>query len=695
MTSTEAVIELEVCSSLMDKGISRIAKEGPTLCLELNKKSLRATIYKNDVTRTINNLSKLVKDEDTKEEIKSYISDNWSKLFPEDAPSEEGDYEDGEAKSQVESIIELAAINCKFFMDQFGAEYALLNVKDHYESMPINSHSFKMHLVMSYREHVSSKPPSSDSINSAILSLQSEAHCNGETIPLHIRVAWSEDKKSIYYDLTDESWRCMKISKDKVDILLGLDVNFPLFKRYSQTPQPVPQPGFNPEVFDKFMSLTNVKNKDDILLTKVLIVSMIIPDIQRIVPSVNGGQGAAKTALEMTIKWLVDPDRPKNLLSVPQDKIEFQQQLSHRHIAFYDNLKTKKYTPWLAEEVCKASTGGGTTKRELFSNEGDIIFDYKMTVGFNGINMILNEPDVLRRSIILELETIEDEDKIEPEELDRMLEEIKPDVLGYIFDTVSKAMSIKDSIKLKSKPGLSDFAVWGEAISRAMGYQEMEFIDAYRRNITKQHEEVIESDSFAKTISLLSSELFSPEISDIKARFKLIEGTWCITATGFLRELDNIGEREGIDTVSDWFPKATNKISYRLRIVRTNLKSQGIDVVIRKSTTNQDINAGFNKNTIIVGIRNLGKDSKDSKDTVTQLNGNDNNIICIAETKEIERIESSEVILTTPTIATCYNLMLVYKGSQFLNHLQHDLRTCPICEHTDTAFYMRMHQCMV
>ena len=66
------------------------------------------------------------------------------------------------------------------------------------------------------------------------------------------------------------------------------------------------------------------------------------------------------------------------------------------------------------------------------------------------------------------------------------LEKLKPDLLGYIFDIVSKAIILKDSIELSKTPGLADFAMWGEAISRTIGHKEMEFIDAYRRNIKRQ-----------------------------------------------------------------------------------------------------------------------------------------------------------------------------------------------------------------
>lgn len=88
---------------------------------------------------------------------------------------------------------------------------------------------------------------------------------------------------------------------------------------------------------------------------------------------------------------------------------EFIQQLSHNYLATYDNMK---YIPkWLSDEVCKAVTGIGQTKRMTYTNDEDKIFEYKHCLNFNGINIVFSEPDVIDRSIIIELDEIEDEDR--------------------------------------------------------------------------------------------------------------------------------------------------------------------------------------------------------------------------------------------------------------------------------------------
>jgi hypothetical protein len=38
---------------------------------------------------------------------------------------------------------------------------------------------------------------------------------------------------------------------------------------------------------------------------------------------------------------------------------------------------------------------------------------------------------------------------------------------------------------------MEDFAIWGEAIARAMGYKDLDFIKAYYENIGKHNVEAI------------------------------------------------------------------------------------------------------------------------------------------------------------------------------------------------------------
>jgi hypothetical protein len=63
---------------------------------------------------------------------------------------------------------------------------------------------------------------------------------------------------------------------------------------------------------------------------------------------------------------------------------------------------------------------------------------------------------------------------------------MRPQLLAFVFDTLAAAMELKPTLRLRDLPRMADFALWGEAIARALGYNELEFLNAYYENIGKQ-----------------------------------------------------------------------------------------------------------------------------------------------------------------------------------------------------------------
>ncbi|MFY9873849.1 MAG: hypothetical protein WAK17_29440, partial [Candidatus Nitrosopolaris sp.] len=116
-----------------------------------------------------------------------------------------------------------------------------------------------------------------------------------------------------------------------------------------------------------------------------------------------------------------------------------------------------------SDEICKAVTGIGHTKRELYSDDDDIIYEHRRVLSINGINVALTEPDALDRSIFIEPPDIDDIARRGKEELLAEFEKIRPKLLAYILDTVVKALQIKPILKLTRLPRMADFAKWGEA----------------------------------------------------------------------------------------------------------------------------------------------------------------------------------------------------------------------------------------
>jgi hypothetical protein len=481
-----------------------------------------------------------------------------------------------EQKSESQILLELAHANVsRFFKDQHGIAYALIVLtKGRRELIALESGKFRRFLAKLFYDN--NNIARTEHINNAIQILQANIEYDGQTIPLSLRLAWKED--AICYDLTDEKWRYVKITKDGWEV--KDDDSSVLFARYNQVAQVPPDRNYEPEILDKFIGLTNIKDDKDNLLLKVYTISLFIPDIAHAMLIVHGEKGAAKTLLKLLIKQMVDPSKPA-LLTMHTNRDELVQQLSHNYVAYYDNVKN--VPKWLPDEVCKAATGIGQTKRKLYTNDEDIVYEYKRCLGFSGINICFTEPDALDRSILIELMRIpRDKRKLETEILAEF-EQIKPKVLGYIFDVLVRALQIRPNLRLNDLPRMADFALWGEAISQAMRYDPLEFINAYYENIGRQNIEAIEANPLGQAISKFCEQE------------GLENKVWEGSPGTLLKQLNKVAESNGINTTQKMWPRATNSLTRRIKQIQSNLlEGLGIKITIsrdnRKNTSTIRVN---------------------------------------------------------------------------------------------------------
>src|SRR3989344_8457482 len=114
--------------------------------------------------------------------------------------------------------------------------------------------------------------------------------------------------------------------------------------------------------------------------------------------------------------------------------------MAHHACIFFDNVS--HLSDHISDALCKAVTGDGFSKRELYSDEDDIIFSFRRCLGINGINIAARNPDLLERSILFELERVSPERRKQEHEILGEFEKERPRIVGSIFDAVVKAMQI-------------------------------------------------------------------------------------------------------------------------------------------------------------------------------------------------------------------------------------------------------------
>ena len=489
-------------------------------------------------------------------------------------------------KSAADNLVELVLENSTLFKDEFEIPHALIRINNHFEVLSIEGSKFESYVSKLYYDKCDKKIANAESINNAIRTIKGKAIFEGQTISLHLKVAWANEinKDEIYYDLSDEKRRCIKITKGIGWKIINNQIEV-LFKRYGhQAPQVEPSHDYDSKIFDKFIDSLNIKNEKHKLLVKIWIISLLIPGISHPILLPYGEKGSAKSTLQKKIKTLIDPS-PLDLFSIYNDKTQFIQQLAHNYLCFYDNVKREP--GWLSDEVCRAVSGGAFSKRKNYTDDDDIPYKYKKILSFSGINIIFSEPDALDRSIKIELERIKDEENIPDTKIEEELKQQIPALLGYIFDVVAKALEIKHSVKLKRVPRMADFAEWGEAIARALGYKPLEFMDAYFENIGEQNIEIIEAIPFADAISkFLDYEVTS----------------WISSPQTFIKSLKEFADKNNID--SSKFPKSSQAISRKLNKIKSNLREGlSIEVIVGRITSGKGNKKQLN--TAIIKIRKI------------------------------------------------------------------------------------------
>jgi hypothetical protein len=454
--------------------------------------------------------------------------------------------------SQADKLVKLVEKNdVELFHTTTGTAYARITIEGHAEIHRCRSQGFKQWLSRQLYL-TEEKTPNSDALNSAIIAIEGKAIFDGKEYELHNRLAFHQG--AIWYDLSDEVWRAVKISPEGWEV-----VNHPpiLFCRYQhQRPQVEPIRG---EGIRRLLDFVYLRHDSQKVLFKVYTVSCFIPDIPHHIVHPYGDQGAAKTTIMRLVSSLVDPSA-EEMLMFPRDSNELAQKLYHHWVCFFDNVSS--LPDWVSDMLSRAVTGIGFSKRELYTDEGDIIFQIKRVIGLNGINIVATQPDLLDRCILLELERIPDDKRKEEKQLLAEFEQAKPTILGGIFDVLSKAMQTYATVQPKALPRMADYGHWGAAIALALGYSANEFFDTYRANIQSQNIEVLTSNPIASTLLTFMESRDS------------YEGT----PAEFLDELMQQAERLKIKTNIKSWPGAPQVLTRRLNELKTNLREGGIEV---------------------------------------------------------------------------------------------------------------------
>ncbi|NLA83023.1 MAG: hypothetical protein GX854_00535 [Clostridiales bacterium] len=482
----------------------------------------------------------------TREEL-IRLTENCPEYEPESVTSNQNN----EDKSNLATKIYNAALeNAKLFTDERDEAYAAISLNGHCEVWSVKGKRFSLWLQQIGLHCNEWNLPYIEAINQAKKQLEAVAYFQGENITLHNRVA--QKNGDFWYDLSNKEWQAVRINEN------GWEITRPpiLFRRNAhQKPQVKPQESGKGNPW-RILDYVNVKKEDELLLM-VSIISAFIPDIPHIVTIIHGPQGSAKTTLLEFMREIIDPSRVP-LLRIPRDDRDIIQNFDHHYATFFDNIS--HIPKWVSDMFCRAVTGEGMEARALYTDDEPFIRQYKRVIGLNGINVAATEPDLLDRSILIELEPIPKTERKEIKIRKSEFERAKPEILGGVFDTIVKAKNIYPEVELKELHRMADFTRWGYAIAEALGRSGNEFLQSYLEDERDRNLEVIEDNPLGQALLLFMEQ----------------RDKWEGSPGDLLKELEKIAEAEGYNKDSKKWPGNPTWVTRRINEIESLLRSEGI-----------------------------------------------------------------------------------------------------------------------
>lgn len=472
-------------------------------------------------------------------------------VFPPASAKRKPKKESGDKESVAVKLIAIGS-ECDLFHDDRNDGYAVVMHNGVRMTWRIRGREFKRWLAgQHWQRHAGA--PNGEAIQSALNVLESKATFDGTELALSNRFAVRGD--AIYIDLADAQWRAVRVTADGWEVMDKPPV---VFRRYAhQRPLPVPVRGGRLDDLDDFL---NVASDDDRVLLHAALVTAPLENVPRPIVTCHGPQGSGKSTASNLLRRMLDPSAIDNL-SFPKKHDELAQILDHHAMPCFDNLKTIDSAS--ADMLCRAVTGGGFSKRELFSDAEDIIFNFKRPLILNGINIPTHAPDLLDRMMLIELQRIPESKRRTEDEMWRAFDEAHPRLFGALLDNIV-AMLATPTQAQKDLPRLADFAQRASCWYGGMHGDGQRFLDIYHHNICRQTEEAVESDDVAVAVRA----------------FVLHVRTWEGTPTDLLKALN---ERRGSMPAPEGWPRKANSLTRKMRVLQATLAQVGILVSMEHS----------------------------------------------------------------------------------------------------------------
>jgi hypothetical protein len=486
-------------------------------------------------------------DDDDENNVVS-LSGHKEKTKQEDDAAEDKD-EPKQAKHNTDVLVGIAD-DAKLFHSPSGSAFADIEVDGHRETWPVRTKGFRRWLTQRFYI-ATNKVPGSEALQAALNVIEAKAHFDGPELSVGLRVGSHSGK--LYLDLADENWRAVEI--DATGWRQAAKVPTRFRRPAGMRPLPMPEKGGSIEVLQSFLNV-ETETKEQFVLAVAWLLASLRDGGPYPVLALAGEQGSAKSTASKLMRSLVDPNAAP-LRALPREDRDLFIAANNGHVLAFDNVSG--LPNWISDTICRLATGGGFSVRQLYSDQDEILFDAQRPLILNGIEDIIERPDLADRSLFLALKEIPKKKRRPGREIVEKFGIARPKILGALLDVMVVGLRRLPKTELSELPRMADFALWVTTCEAAL-WKKGTFYTAYTGNTEEATKTLIEGDIVAAAICAFMAD--KPE--------------WEGPAKTLLADLDRlIGE--GAARKKEW-PKTPKSLSGKLTRLAPSFRQIGLQI---------------------------------------------------------------------------------------------------------------------
>lgn len=413
----------------------------------------------------------------------------------------------------------------------------------------------------------------SDSAMKEVLAALEAIAMRGPVRAPDVRVVAYEG--AVWLDLGAPDWRLVRVEAKGWRIVAGADV--PLIRPEGVRALPEPVRVAPKRALAALARLTNSEEPDGsgaeaeeargaarrrLMLFAAWLVGTLHPAGPYAVLAVDGEQGSAKSTAGRVLRRLVDPSKA-DLRAPPKSEDDLVVAAISARVVGVDNVSFIE--PETADALCRLATGGGLSKRQLYTDGEEHLVAVARPVLLNGIPSLLARGDLADRALAVTLPHIPDTRRRTEAEVWCDFEAEAPGILALLLDALTMGLRDAKTVQLPRLPRMADFARLACAAAPAFGWTPDAMLDALEGNRADAVEAVIEADPVAVAVRSIAAER---ERSGLSA--------WQGTASELL---PLVNERASLEHQREraW-PKDAARLSARLRRVAPALRRVGVEI---------------------------------------------------------------------------------------------------------------------